>query len=210
MKLSDYSFRDLYKQCLILKSEWVYDGAIKMLSEYAYTAPPGMDAALCFCYLDTDAGMSFYFLSLAGFESGEIDIASYELQTAEKLSLRFRYGTDIEVKVYTKDITCYANRIEMVDTHYHRDESVLPTRNITAIDHLRNDAYPDDIKVLLRKDELQIEQVWVKLTGIEDGNLAGVLLNEPHSDFGVNMSDIVHVQVIQRGSDVYAVCLFPK
>ena len=78
MKLSDYSFRDIYRKCVILKGEWIFSGAEKMLNRFSYTAPTGMDAALCFCYIDSEVGMSFHFLCFANFRTEDIDKGSYE------------------------------------------------------------------------------------------------------------------------------------
>ena len=212
MKLSECSFRDLYKQCVILKGERVLDTAKEMLEKYSYELPTKLDSVLCYCYIDAHAGMSFDFLCFACFATGEADIKSYEKLLSEKIRLFYRYGAvqDDEVEFFINDVSVFIERIAMIDEGYHRDEKVLPTRNIKGIDHLRYIQNPDDIGVLLRKDGLQMEQVWVRLTGIENGNLAGVLLNEPNSDFGVHTGDIVHVQVTTRGNEVYALCLLPK
>jgi len=191
-----------------LKDEIYFKSAVDMMEKYSYALAPNWNAVLCYCYIDSSAGMSFHFLGFANYDDNDIDVDSYEKQLAEKIVLLFRYKDDAEIKPYSKETSMFNERAKMVDDGYHRDERVLPTRNIAQIDHLRHNSCPDDIKVLLRKEGLQIEQVWVRLAGIENGNLTGVLLNEPNSDFGVHSGDIVCVQVTSRGDDVYAICLF--
>ena len=210
MKLLNYNFRDLYKQCVVLKNKWMFDGAKKMLSDYSYAGSSDMNATLCFGYIDSQAGMSFNFLCFANFETGKIDEKSYEKQLSEKIMLRSRYDAEIEIKPYLGDISVFDERIKMIDEGYHKNEKVLPTRNIKEIDHLRHNIFPDDILVLLKKEGFQIEQVWIRLSGIENGNLVGILLNEPNSDFGVYANQLVHAQIIAKGTDIYVVCLLPK
>ena len=212
MKLSECSFRGLYRQCIILKGKRTLDTAKEMLEKHLYELPINMDSVLCYCYIDAYAGMSFDFLCLAYFDTGEPDFKSYEKLLAEKIRLFYRYGAvqDDEIKFFLSDVSVFNRRSAMIDEGYHRDEKVLPTRTIKEIDHLRYIQNPDDIGVLLRKDGLQTEQVWVRLSGVENGNLAGLLLNEPNSDFGVHTGDTVHVQVTTRGNEVYALCLLQK
>jgi len=212
MKLSEFSFRDLYRQCVILKGKIAFDTAKEILEKYSYNIPAKVDSVLCYCYIDAQAGMSFEFLCFACFDKSGPDFKSYEKLFEEKISLFYRYRTvqDDDIKFFSHDVSVFIERCAMIDEGYHCDENVLPTRNIKEIDHLRYIQNPDDIGVLLRKDGLQMEQVWVRLTGIENGNLTGTLLNEPNSDFGIHMNDRVHVQVTTRGNDVYALCLLPK
>ena len=205
MKLSECNFRDLYKQCVILKGEWIYTGAVKMLADYAYTAPPGMDAVLCFCYIDSNAGMSFHFLCLANFETGEIDENSYDKILEARSVLMFRANPDYEICLYSKDVSLFTYRMDMVDEGYHGDKSVLPTRDIIEIDHLRNSCYPDDIQVLLRKDGLETECPWVRLRKIKDNEVYGVLLNEPFKNFGVHANDEVLIKLGTHENKAYAV-----
>lgn len=206
MKLSEFNFRDLYRQCVILRGEWVYSGAVKMLADYSYIVPPGLDAALCFCYIDSEAGMSFHFLCLANFETGEIDEKSYEKILEEKTLLTFRANPDFEIKVYLNDVALFAFRINMVDEIYHNDKRILPTRDIIEIDHLRNNCFPDDIQVLLRKEGLETEVPWVRLFEIKNRKIYGLLLNEPFErDFGIHANDRVRVKLGTHENKVFAV-----
>ena len=209
MKLTELKFNDLYGRCVIIKNDKALSAATDMMKDYSYTVAPNWDAVLCYCYIDSMAGMSFHFLCFAEFGTSEVDFACYEKLLSERIVLMYRYNDEYEATTYIKDTDGFSERIKMVNDGYHRNERVLPTRNIRQIDHLRYSSHPDDIQVILRKSGLQIEQVWVRLTGIENGNLEGTLLNEPNADFGVHSGNIVQVQVTQRGNDIYAVCLIP-
>jgi hypothetical protein len=206
MKLSKWNFRDLYKQCVIVSGEWIYSGAEKTLSEQSYIIPPGMNAALCFCYIDEMAGMTFHFLCLANIDTGEIDKKSYGFQMENKTWLMFRANPEMEIKSYTKDVSCFNERVQMVDEGYHGNKKVLPTREIKEIDHLRHLCYPDDVQVLLQKNGVETEYPWVKLLEIKNGELIGVLLNEPHNDFGIHSHNEIKISLVKHEDKTYAVC----
>ena len=205
MKFSECSFRDLYRQCVILKGKRIYSSAEKMLADYSYISPQGMNASLCFCYVDSDAGMSFHFLCLANYETGEIDKDSYDKTLEANTFQIFRADPELEICLYSEDVSPFAYRIDMVDTSYHGDKKVLPTRGIIEIDHLRNSRFPDDILVLLRKDGMETERPWVRLREIKYNKVYGVLLNEPHKDFGVHANDEVLIKLGTYENKVYAV-----
>jgi len=209
MKLSEYNFRDIYRHCVILKGGRVYSGAKEMLTGFSYTVPAGMDAALCFCFIDKDAGMSFHFLCLANFETGEIDEKSYEKLMEEKSLLTFRASPDFEIKLFEEDVSTFSYRLNIVDEGYREDKSVLPTRDITEIDHLRNSCFPDDIQVLLLKEGLESELPWFRLREIKDRKLYGALLNEPHQNFGVHINDVVEIGLGIFENKVYAYVNIP-
>lgn len=209
MILRECNFRDLYKQCVILKGIKAFRAAKDMMEEHSYIIPPNMDAVLCYCYIDSQAGMSFDFLCFIDFKTFELDFASYEKLFADNIRLFYRYGSvqDHEVKIYSKDVAFFEKSIMMIDEWYHSDKRVLPTRNVKQIDHLRYIKNPDDVRSLLVKDGLHTEEVWVRLTGIEGGNLIGILLNEPNYDFGVHINNLVRVKLIERNNKFYTLCL---
>jgi len=212
MKLSKCNFRDLYKQCILIKGISTFEKTKYVLEKHSFTPPAKADSILCYCYIDADAGMSFDFICPAFFEIGEPDFESYEKLHEVNIRLFYRYGAvqDDDIKIFSQDVSVFDKQCKRIDEWYHRDEKVLLTRNIKEIDHLRFLESPDDIMIELRKDGLLTEMVWARLSGIESGNLAGVLLNEPHSDFGIHIGDIVHVQITIRGNETFALCLLPK
>ena len=205
MKISECSFRDIDKKCVILKGEHVYSGAKKHMEERSYQAPVGVDATLCYCYIDAMAGLSFHFLCFANFITGKIDTECYERVLDAGTILIFRAGPDYDVSIFAGDTSLFHMRVEMVDESYYRDKNVLATRDITLIDQLRNTCYPDDILALLYKDGLEPERPWVRLQKIENNRLYGILLNEPHQDFGISFYDNVTMDFLRHADEVYAV-----
>lgn len=210
MKLVDYNFRELYKQLVIVKGDKASAAARQMLAENGYIPSSLMDAVLCYCYIDIEAGMSFEYLCFIDSDRKKADIASYEQLIIKKQRLFYRYNTirDYEVEIYRGDVTAFQERCLMIDTSYNNDKKVAVTRDIEIIDELRFPVNPDDISVLLLKKELQTELVWVRMTGIEDGKIVGTLLNEPNSDFGIHYSDKISVDIIKQEDRIIAYCAF--
>ena len=112
------------------------------------------------------------------------------------------YG--VEVKFYSNNV-CDFEIVTIINDVYYKNEDVIPTRMIKEIDHLRFNGFPDDIAVILFKDEVQPEQVWVRLKHIKDNTLYGILLNEPNADFGVYKGDLIQVLFTTIEDEVKAV-----
>ena len=182
------------------------DGLKDVFAELqGYTPPADVDSCLSYCYYDSEAGLSFHFLCFANFDNESIDMNSYEVQLTPRSVNLFRYEPIYEVKKYTKDSSAFTERIQIVNAGYHNNEKVLPIRELTEIDHLRCESHPDDIKVLLRKDELETEEPFVRLTEIKESKLYGQLLNEPFKNFGIHRGDTVHVVLDTCENQVCAV-----
>jgi hypothetical protein len=206
MLLQDCSFRDLYEQIVFIRGGKLVDGLKEGFLEIQdYVTSADVDSCLSYCYIDSQAGISFHFLCFANYDNESIDMNSYNAQVSNKSMNLFRYEPVYEVKEYTGDASVFIDRIIMVNTGYHDNKNVLPTRDISDIDHLRHKNCPDDIKVLLRKDGLEAECPWVRLIEIRDGKLYGQLLNEPFEDYGVHSGDTIQIVLGTFENQVYAV-----
>ena len=198
MKLSECNFRDLISKFVLIRGEWVRKGAVKFLNDFQYSAPPNMDAALCYCYIDREAGLSFHFICLANFETGEID------RLHKDIMLIYRANPGFDVKEYLGDVSAFKNRKYLVERNYNSDLNIIATRDIQEVDHLRHAQYPDDIRVLLENDGSVTEYVWVRLSETRNGKLIGTLLNEPLHDFGVHRGGEVCIRLGVYAGEVYA------
>jgi hypothetical protein len=64
---------------------------------------------------------------------------------------------------------------------------------VKDIDHLREKDYPDDILVIIYREGLNPEKLWVRLFKIDNGMLFGKLLNEPFGDLGMHYNDAIRI-----------------
>ena len=205
MNIKDISFRELYQKVVFVKGGKLIEGFCKGFIEQGYTPPSYADSSLGYCYIDQEVGISFSFLCFAHFASERIDMNSYKHQLSIKSMNLFRYHPDYEIKMLIGDAVAFSERINMIEEGYHSNVSVLSTRMIAEIDHLRHESCPDDIRVLLRKNGLESEWPWVRLTEMKEKKLFGVLLNEPFKDFGFHSGDTVRVELGAFEGKVYAV-----
>ena len=74
---------------------------------------------------------------------------------------------------------------------FETNEAVVATRDVEELDPFRNREYPDDVQVYVAAKGMQIELVWVRLYGLQDNEITGILLNEPDQDFGIHERDII-------------------
>jgi hypothetical protein len=104
----------------------------------------------------------------------------------------------------------YAEQIEQVEKSHAASEGVLATREVEQVDGLRSPEYPDDVYAILTSDDLPPEGVWFRLEGIAgEGMLAGVLLNEPDSDYPVHEGDLMAIALTESEDKSPMLLTFP-
>lgn len=200
--LGAFGFRSLFHQLVLLRIDNVQDLFVEGL-----IAPDNFDAVLAYPYIDRTAGLTFDVLAPARFDDEFVfnDMALLLVQNRRLILRRSSISDATPVKIPKSDdelAEVYAEHIAMNHEYYSASESVLATRQIEAIDHLRNRDYPDDVMVLLVSEEHPGEMIWVRLMGIEEsGILYGELLNEPFSDFGVHNGSIMRLGVTRDGNE---------
>lgn len=72
---------------------------------------------------------------------------------------------------------------------YDANEELVKSRSFSFLDEFRHEENFDDVKVILYKEGLELEGVWVKIEGIGEGAFKGTLRNDPEQDFGVKSGD---------------------
>lgn len=126
-----------------------------------------------------------YFYFKDPYEGERITIKASEVEDVE-----FMYFPDLEPRFKKK----FTPRIEELKK-YDADEKLEETRKLGFLDELRSPQFPDDVKVVLMKEGLKPEEVWVHMTEPGDHEIIGVLLNQPYQDYGVNKGDTIGFNV---------------
>ena len=81
-------------------------------------------------------------------------------------------------------------------------------RSIERLDKFRHEDFPDDIKVILFKEGMKPEQVWMRTEQYlveQDGAMCieAKLLNEPYNDFGIHINDVCKIIISSiNGEDI--------
>lgn len=149
------------------------------------------NALLCMGYIDHTAGLTYEALALANYCDGDYSI----VWEAKDVSLKIRAESTngkiimpIENKVlYNK----FKWRIELLE-NYYGDANVLECRDIQELDNFRHPDFPDDLAVIIVKEGLKPETIWVRANRVTTYNaevilFKGELLNEPYADFGIHI-----------------------
>ena len=79
----------------------------------------------------------------------------------------------------------FAGKLELLH-RYDAPEEVEQTRNMDFLDGCRDEQCVDDVLVYLTRDGLNPEGCWVRIDGLGDHRITGILLNEPVQDFGAH------------------------
>ncbi len=191
MKLiKDANFRELYRRFVYIED----DELIKRLSSCNDDIKRRLnyDGMLCFGYIDYTSGLTLEVLSGASMDKDGINIGDRIDET--RLSIRIGGFSD---NCVFEDVSCK----ELLDMHsdyirklleiYEKDNDAVAIREVEELDPYRNQDYPDDVQVYLYIKGKKAEIVWVRLYGLGDDEITGILLNEPGQDFGVHKCDII-------------------
>lgn len=162
------------------------------------------DCVLVYGYIDHEAGLTLEILA-AGihnkdgfrfFDTNENVKSIIRIGSVENVDFAYFADEDGELKKR------YAAKIKMLD-HYLPDEEVLKTREMGFLDDSRHEHYIDDVLVYLTRDGFSPEGCWVRICGLSDHAIVGILLNEPNQDFDFHMGDKIAFNVQKTGDDKY-------
>lgn len=189
------NFRDVEKKLCIIVDEQT----AKILS-------PDIEAnaLLCMGYVDHTAGLTYEALALANYCDGDYSV----VWEAKDVSLKIRSGSvankiimPIENKVLMNK---FKFRIDLLE-NYYTDSEVVRCREIKELDGFRHPDFPDDFAMILAKEGNKPETIWVRAVSYIGANenimaIKVQLLNEPYSDFGIHIHDIIDAVSFLDGS----------
>lgn len=193
--IKDTNFRKLYHKI-------VYIRCPELLEKVSEVFPSSHkdNGVLAYGYIDEEAGFSFRVLCTAGISDSIVNIG----KANQEVLMIIRRGnvnenlyldmTDINI-----DKSIYYDTIEQVNRIYstkNKDKELM--RNIEELDSCRSLEYPDDISVVLIREELQMEQIWVRCTKITEDKLFGTALNEPYQNYGIHKGDTIDFIIIKH------------
>jgi len=174
---------------------------------------------LGYVYVDHDAGISLKVegLYITGSEPAP-EMKAISRFIRDSVSLKFRF--DI-IQMLDLHILHEEDRIRLslperpVWLQFYESPLLKATRDCSAIDALRAEGYFDDVHALLaatviidvQSDKpitLTPEIVWVRLKEYSDETrqFKGVLLNQPHQEFGIKKNDVVSLLPVKVQGEV--------
>ena len=188
MNYKDLGFRPFYKNfSILLNNDNIMDIVADLDVDEAF------DGVLVYGYVDHEAGFTFEILSLA-LQGDEGGFKFYDLPNDITYKLRYDAVKDCEClfseKVFEEYMELFKDKISSLET-YEENENVAKSRRFDFLDPFRHEECIDDVQVVLLKDGLQPEQVWVRIEDLGDKVIIGKLLNEPDQDFGYHLHEKV-------------------
>ncbi len=148
------------------------------------------DCILTYGYIDREAGLTLEILA-AGRETEQgFSFADGNDTISSKICIG--NVADEEVAFFDDEdgslAARYARKLEMLHG-YDAPEEVEKTRSMTFLDSSRDENCIDDVLVYLVKDGLKPEGCWVRIIGLGDHWIMGILLNEPDQNFGYHSGE---------------------
>lgn len=191
MKIKEVGFRPLYHYVSAFELNADLKKVVKDCPEadkathavfYGYIDPEGglMLELLC---VGKKAPKNFYFKD--PYTGKRVTIKASDLD-----ELEFVFFPEFDDKV----LKTFAPKIDPLK-EYDADEKLEKTRELAFLDEFRSPQYPDDVRVVLLKEGLKPEEVWIHMTHPGDQVLCGKLLNQPYQDYGINRGDPIDFYV---------------
>lgn len=191
MKLNEEGFRAVYKTiCAFELNDYLRD-VIKDCPEAEKS-----NYAVFYGFIDPKKGLMLELLG-AGKQAPKYFYFKDPYE-GKRVSIPASKVADVECvyfeKVPGKYQQAYDLRIKKLKKHFD-DEALEKTRKFGFLDGLRDPQFPDDVKVRLMREGVDPEDVWVRMTAPGDHEIRGIMLNQPHSNFGLNKGDEVGFNV---------------
>jgi len=100
----------------------------------------------------------------------------------------------------------YAAKLNTLEKKYAVSEDLEKTRMFGFLDTCREQAFPDDVRVVFLKNGCKPEECWVRITGLGDHVIQGILLNKPYQDFGIKKGEPLSFQTEEQ-EDKSVICV---
>lgn len=185
MPFKEASFRKFYHQFIYLECRALME---QIMPELINVNDTGL---IMYGYIDEEAGLSFQPIAIAsetkyGLNTRRIDNeAMYVIR-----SDNFEDSQYCQLDYFDLDRSSFSDFAKNIKEIYEtKNKEKAKTRQVAFLDSFRNNHYPDDFPVVLIKEGLNPEQVWVRISMFDDGEMTGTILNQPYADFGVSVGD---------------------
>ena len=196
MKYIEIGFRSLYKRFAVFE---LNENLMNCLEGF-----PRKDEANCvivYGYIDHEAGMTLELLC-AGKQNGK-ELEMFDGDDERRAVARIDGVKDLEFTVLGDDewlTTKHCKKIEML-SGYSVNEEIETSRSFTFLDGCRHEFFPDDIMVVILKDDFEPEGCWVNIFGLGERCFIGRLLSEPNQDFGCHIGDEIKFYAQKQDDD---------
>lgn len=193
------NFREVYHKLAVVMDNGYCANTFKLVADKVIPEGVEYNSVLAYGYIDKSCGFSYKVLGLTYYEDGDYTL----VWPSDEIGLTVRGECfhhfemiPVENKALEKR---FSNMIRITNECYStKEDDVL--RSLVRLDKFRHEDYPDDIRVILFKEGMKPEQVWMRTEQFlaeQDGAICieAKLLNEPYKDFGVHLNNVCKVIV---------------
>ncbi|MCM1328615.1 MAG: hypothetical protein NC253_04165 [Ruminococcus sp.] len=194
MLISELNFRSVYHKIFI-----ICDPDLSYISDL-FEYDESTNGIMVYGYIDYEAGLTYEILSCVKISD---DNTIYVYGGNEGVTFKLRNGSVKNKKAFFIENTkmyeeMFAEKVKSVNEGYCCSAQINSTRKLQILDSSRNQDYPDDVMVILFKEDNQPEGCWVRCSGLADNSIKGILLNEPNQDFSVHLNSEIDFNVLKN------------
>ena len=198
MKYEQMTFRDVFDNNFAIP----IDGYERQLEDFA--GFEDADSLLVYGYIDHQNGMMLEVLA-KGYKTDNGYVFD-EPDNTVSCKIRLEDEKDLELTEVEIDEDRYADKYASLYI-YGKNESINKTRWNRDVDEFRDRYHPDDVRVVLVKDGLNMETCWVRMDDVFEDVITGTLLSTPVQDFSLSEGDAVSFTVMEfEDGEKLAVC----
>ncbi len=200
--LEEANFRELYHRYQYIDCP----DEIPTLKE-SLNMPKDATGLLTYCYIEEGLGLSFYILCGAAYREGAIVLGENLVNDLA----RVRYGDVWAQKFLDQDdldvdFSPYESIRKYTAEQFETDNQLRQMiYDLELIDGSRNVECPEYVSVIVQKEGLYPEYVWVRCTGFGKTEIHGELLEPPKQDYGLHKADPITFQMVEAEGKIYLI-----
>lgn len=204
-QIKDASFREIEKQFVYVRCPELLDSQKDL-----YEMSDKDDGFFGLGYVDHEAGLTVRIISPAHLENNQLIIGgenreNMSLLRAEAIAEVFFHPIDIN----EIDLSVYGFYAEQAMIYYENCKDAVELRRIDILDPFRHPFYPDDVEIHFIGDEIESENMWLRLTKVKDKTFYGTLLDEPVQKLGIHIGEETSFIIIQmKDGTIHAFHIF--
>ena len=190
MKVCEFSFRELDRKWIGIENKKFCKKIAKKIKMRKLVCP-----IFGYFYIDKENGLLLRVLGNIEKDGRNKLYLDNDLIFDEEKVVDYEFISKFEIELLDEDVVkCIEGSTVIentLDVHYKNINNFLDTRNMEELDSFRNDAFVDDVQVLLKnKGEDPDELLWARIEGIMDVKpdvlicklLSGSYYNEEYSE----------------------------
>lgn len=183
------SFREFYHKIVFIKASPILRISLRERMDCCEYD----NGCLAYGYINEREGLSFRILCSADVRFNKLTRRSFD--PMRTLTLRRKAADDyrfLGLDYCDVDTSDFADYIAAMDERYKcAHEQTEKMRKFKFLDSVRHPEYPDIVLVMLFKEGMQAEKVWVHCMAFSENELFGKLLTEPKQNFGIHPGNII-------------------